>query len=736
MLEVAVNRARWQCAGDVWAIGYAYTDEGEFVSGGALAKLFMTKTEEELVRRLAECNGQFSVIVSNEMISLAAVSPSRLYPLYYRIAGERLMVSDNPYSLYQNGDKESEEAVWEYDASGAPFSGKTLVRDVLQISPGHYLRENGAQVAYFHYEVKYKDLRTPTYEETRKTVEDVFARIIQSCEGRQVVVPLSGGNDSRFILCMLRKAGYENVLCYTVGRLDSKECETAENVAKQLHYPIYHIDPTQAECLAMIHISKTSFTDYVRYVGNWGNWVWLFEYVALRWLQNRGLLSQNAIFIPGHSADSSAGSHLQKACVSENCQVEEMVSDILYDSFEYGHKNVKQQVERYLQGHLKKDVTPWSVYQAFIFENRQAHNILNSSRVYIYFGYDIRLPYWDRKFLDIFRYLPYEGLRDCSFYRDFIRRYTFVPMGVDYAVPCGKRCVSYYFVQKIKNRLKGLLPKSIVMRCRQKANDELGERALAEPLWKELIREGLYMHRYESVSANEIMKDWYLMFVRKELKEKSACSVPKQEVVPSLKAYIEGQIIPMYDDFDQGHSREHVRSVIRQSEELAQHYDVKADMVYAIAAYHDTGLREDRATHHIVSGKIVREDANLRQWFSEEEIEIMAEAAEDHRASNEKEPRSIYGKIVAEADRQIDADTIIRRTIQYGFAHYPTLSEEEHIKRTIEHLRNKYGRTGYLCLWLPESPNVQRLEDLRNLIDDEAMLRHKVSAVYKEISKE
>lgn len=203
-----------------------------------------------------------------------------------------------------------------------------------------------------------------------------------------------------------------------------------------------------------------------------------------------------------------------------------------------------------------------------------------------------------------------------------------------------------------------------------------------------------------------------------------------------MKAYIEGHIIPMYDNFDKGHDRNHVQSVIRQSEELAQHYDAKANMVYAIAAYHDTGLREDRATHHLVSGRIVREDANLQQWFSEEEIEIMAEAVEDHRASNEKEPRSIYGKIVAEADRQIDADTIIRRTILYGLAHYPTLSEEEHIGRTMEHLRNKYGRTGYLRLWLPESPNVQRLEYLRNMIDNEPILRRKVSAIYKEISKE
>ena len=89
-------------------------------------------------------------------------------------------------------------------------------------------------------------------------------------------------------------------------------------------------------------------------------------------------------------------------------------------------------------------------------------------------------------------------------------------------------------------------------------------------------------------------------------------------------------------------------------------------MVYAIAAYHDTGLCEGRDTHHLVSGRIIREDKKLREWFNEGQIETMAQAAEDHRASSGHEPRSIYGKIVAEADRLISPEKVIRRTIQFG----------------------------------------------------------------------
>ena len=190
-----------------------------------------------------------------------------------------------------------------------------------------------------------------------------------------------------------------------------------------------------------------------------------------------------------------------------------------------------------------------------------------------------------------------------------------------------------------------------------------------------------------------------------------------------LQQYIEREIIPRYDHFDQAHQRDHVLMVIQQSMDIALKLDVDLDMVYTIAAYHDTGLCEGREHHHEVSARIIKADETLRQWFSEEQIQIMADAAEDHRASAKQAPRTIYGRIVAEADRFIDPVTIVRRTIQYGLDHYPELSREEQYQRMVTHLKEKYGRNGYLKLWFPDSPNAARLERLHDLIDDESQLR-------------
>lgn len=199
----------------------------------------------------------------------------------------------------------------------------------------------------------------------------------------------------------------------------------------------------------------------------------------------------------------------------------------------------------------------------------------------------------------------------------------------------------------------------------------------------------------------------------------------------TLIAYIDQQVLPQYDHFDAAHQRDHAEEVIMRSLALARHYEVNINMVYAIAAYHDTGLREGRDTHHIVSGRIIREEKKLREWFNEEQIETMAMAAEDHRASSGHEPRSIYGKIVAEADRLILPEKVIRRTIQFGLDHNPELNKEGQYQRFRQHLLEKYSDTGYIKLWLPESDNAPRLEELRKIIRNEDKMREAFDKVFE-----
>ena len=203
-------------------------------------------------------------------------------------------------------------------------------------------------------------------------------------------------------------------------------------------------------------------------------------------------------------------------------------------------------------------------------------------------------------------------------------------------------------------------------------------------------------------------------------------------MTPSLVRYIEDEIIPRYAAFDKAHREDHARAVIERALAMGRNYPIDEDMLYTAAACHDLGLAVDRKTHHLESGKIIRADARLREWFTPDQIETIAQAAEDHRASATTPPRSIYGALVAEADRMIVPETIIRRTVQFGLSHYPELDKEGHWERTLEHLHEKYAEGGYLHLLIPGSPNEEPLARLRAIIRDEDQLRVLFESIFKE----
>lgn len=203
----------------------------------------------------------------------------------------------------------------------------------------------------------------------------------------------------------------------------------------------------------------------------------------------------------------------------------------------------------------------------------------------------------------------------------------------------------------------------------------------------------------------------------------------------SLREYIEQEILPRYENYDSAHRLDHIGAVIRRSADLAKGYDVDEDMVYAIAAYHDLGICEGRELHHLSSARMMREDGNLRQWFGEEQIETMVQAVEDHRASAKRAPRSVYGRIVAEADREIDADTIVRRTIEYGLSHYPEYDRQGQFNRFKEHINQKYARGGYIKIWIPEGENARRLEAFRNEIERPGVLESMFDTWYEKLTE-
>lgn len=201
-----------------------------------------------------------------------------------------------------------------------------------------------------------------------------------------------------------------------------------------------------------------------------------------------------------------------------------------------------------------------------------------------------------------------------------------------------------------------------------------------------------------------------------------------------IENYIEACIIPLYQSFDKAHATDHVNQVIQNSLSIARGLDVDMDMVFVIAAYHDIGLEKGREMHEKNSKTRLLADEQLRVWFSIGSIEVMADAVEDHRASNDYEPRSIYGKIIAEADRDIDYRRILRRIVQFSVDNFPAYSFDEHFERSYLHMKDKYGKHGYLKLWLDTPPNRANLQEIREKLNEPQKLKYDFKELFDKLS--
>ncbi len=190
-----------------------------------------------------------------------------------------------------------------------------------------------------------------------------------------------------------------------------------------------------------------------------------------------------------------------------------------------------------------------------------------------------------------------------------------------------------------------------------------------------------------------------------------------------IKKYIERVILPQYHNFDAAHNVSHIQKVIRTSVNLALRHGADCEMAYVIAAFHDLGIKYGRENHAYNSGQILRNDIYINHRFTKVQMAVMVQAVEEHGSSHKSEPHTIYGKIIAQADRSLDIDMMVERAIGYGLANYPQYTNEEQCNRAIEYLQGKYGVGGRIKLWIEDDADKKKLNTIQNAVMDSEQMK-------------
>lgn len=210
----------------------------------------------------------------------------------------------------------------------------------------------------------------------------------------------------------------------------------------------------------------------------------------------------------------------------------------------------------------------------------------------------------------------------------------------------------------------------------------------------------------------------------------------RKKVNPELVVYIETEFFPIYETFDKGHDLKHINEVIDRALKISESLDdLDIDVVYAAAALHDIGIKVQRKNHAFYSGQIIENNSGLRRFFDCDKIKIIKEAAEDHSTSRGVEPRSIYGKIVCDADKDNDLETSLTRAYEFTLAYFPDFTQEECLENVFEQLNFKFGNEGKVHFWIGTEGQQEFLNQMKSLANDKDAFLTSMEPIVKKCGK-
>ncbi len=394
---------------------------------------------------LESLNGNFAVVVQGKDLVHIGVDTVRSIPLFFRLDKEALMVSDDARVLISPSNKVDMESAIEYAGAGYVTGPHTLFESIYGLQAGEFGTwqigtESIKTQRYYQYTCSY-DSKISTSDlcgQLDDVMSGVFSRYIETLDGRQVVVPLSGGLDSRFIAAMLKKSKYDNVLCYSYGVPRNKESMLSEKTAALLGYPWVQI--TYSRDIWRDAFDNPDIKEYRSFAANAGSYPFHDDWPAVRTLKENGMVSEDAVFTPGHTGDFISGDRLKylfnpyiwdgDAHDIKGALIKKHYS--LWHDFVnvgYVYDAVVRRIDEalsFLPQDTDEDVS--RMFEYWEWQERQSKYIINSVRVYEFFGFAWRIPLWDRELMDFWKHVGISLKMHQYLYKKYL--YSYNPLNI------------------------------------------------------------------------------------------------------------------------------------------------------------------------------------------------------------------------------------------------------------------------------------------------------------------
>ena len=507
--------------------GYLFSAGGALLEGEGLLQYFgEVKSLPELREKLAGVSGSFAVVIDLGETLLLGTDIIRSLPLFYGRDEGGWTVSDRASAVADTLSlkKLNNMAVSEFCGTGYVTGRETLLQGLYQVQAGELVSLGDQTAGKFYFSYRVGKVADRSFEILRREAvqvfEGAFARMVESLHGRTAVVPLSGGFDSRLIAVMLKRAGYEKVVCFTYGRRGNAEASRSRQVAEKLGFPWHFIEYTDE--LVGGFTGSEAFNQYVPCAANYTSMFFMQEYFAVQQLKEQQLIPGDAVFIPGHSGDFLGGSQFAKHGFAAEKEAFSMITRRIL--------RIKYHYERYLglkaramgrriAGSLEeKDTwsraTAYSVHEDWDMKEKLAKFNGNSVTMYSCLGYAFRLPYWDVSLVNFFRDVPVTFKLHKKLYDTVLRENYFEPAGVvfpDELLPGpapAKKVLLKNRVGRLKLQIRRMMPLSWSALFSGK-EDPICYREITEELRNDMVQRGRRAPRVGNV-YNRMIIGWYL----------------------------------------------------------------------------------------------------------------------------------------------------------------------------------------------------------------------------------
>jgi asparagine synthase (glutamine-hydrolysing) len=520
---------RWYKADHVYSRGYLITNNMDVYSDESLAQLFSKfSNASEVEMLLKSSSGSFSAIVSLEDQTLLISDIIRSLPLFYYISSKSLIISDHPDEIIRNLNinppfNKVQEYVFKH--SGYTLEQETLYQGLYQTQAGKIVSINKDSTQKRNSYLNYLSFDHATRKDSRgnqfkQTIHKVFDKLIKFTNGRQLVVPLSGGYDSRLIASMLRLKNYNNVVCFTYGKKDNKEIGLSSLVAKRLNYK-WHFIEYSAE-LIKDYLKEKDFCNYYNYAAHGSSMFYLQEYFAVQQLKKKKLIEDDAIFLPGHSGDFLGGSQITKFNIRKNISAKGIIKSILDHKINFNlplSKNQKKALRRHISHtiHNAKKAYPkaygYSILENWDIKEKLSKYNANSSLTFTYFGYKVYFPFWDNELIDLFSEIPYEDKLVNKYYNYCLEELIFKKTNTFFHQKLQPSKIDLR-KQLIKNKIKRFFPDHIkhYLLCKRDWSNHKQITAFME----RDMKDHSYPFKLAENSFAETIIQWYLFKMKQK----------------------------------------------------------------------------------------------------------------------------------------------------------------------------------------------------------------------------